>query len=127
LAEASCIVTGSHNGSPTSTIDGRSPPRVVYVDRSALAAGVVVFCEEHSTEALTLCSSGSALIDTQLAIVDPESHQPVAANHVGCGVSNTKIADGLDPARRLLSKHWTGHDVAGHVGINRRQEPIDQS
>lgn len=121
LAEASCIVTGTHNGSPSSGIDGRSPPRVVIVDRSALAEGMVVSCDQSAAEALTLCSSGSALLDTQLAIVDPESHVPVAANHVGeVWVANQAVSSGywMQPDKSALTFGWS---VSAESGGNAAQ------
>ncbi|MGS0741620.1 beta-ketoacyl synthase N-terminal-like domain-containing protein [Glaciimonas sp. GG7] len=95
LAEASCIVTATHHGSTTPSRNGRQSPQVVYVDSPALSDGKIVYCDPHTAHAIALCSSGSALADTTLAIVEPHSNTIATPDTVGeIWVANHAVALG---------------------------------
>ncbi|KAF3996556.1 type I polyketide synthase [Glaciimonas immobilis] len=95
LAEASCIVTATHNGSVSSLRHDRRIPQVIYVNGPALSSGEIVYSEQHASDAIALCSSGSALADTVLSIVDPQHLTISAPDTVGeIWVDNRAVAAG---------------------------------
>jgi acyl-CoA synthetase (AMP-forming)/AMP-acid ligase II len=74
LAEHTLIVTGAK------VTEGQT---IATVDRNALARGSVVEVITGAESARTLVSSGRAIRDVDLRIVDPESHQPCDPGVVG--------------------------------------------
>lgn len=75
LAEATLLAAGGK---------GPAAPRVLNVDRQALGEGRARVVTGHSAQKSTpLVSCGMAAGDTQLVIVDPESHVPVPEDRIG--------------------------------------------
>lgn len=71
LAEAACIVTGAHSGSPDATIIGRADLEEVFIDGTALAARRLIYCDHSRSGARSFVSNGPGIGTSQLLIVDP--------------------------------------------------------
>lgn len=75
LAEATLLAAGGN---------GPAAPRVMHVDRRTLGEGHVRVLEGPAAQkTTTFVSCGVAAGDTQLVIVDPESHVPVQEDQIG--------------------------------------------
>jgi len=105
LAEATLIVSG-----------GRGPGRPITksVHRSQLAQHRVVDAPADSEDAQVLVSCGEGLLDTELAIVDPETLRPCRENEVGeIWVAGRTVAQG----------YWNrDHDNAIAFGARRADD-----
>ncbi|WP_165497796.1 non-ribosomal peptide synthetase/type I polyketide synthase [Pseudoduganella albidiflava] len=77
LAEASCIVTGSHLEA------AGQAPHGLHVDTRALEMHRVAMRAEGGTGTTWLACSGYPIGDTELAIVDPATRRHCAADRVG--------------------------------------------
>lgn len=80
LAEASCIVTGSHFGT---ALPHRPDPRGVWLDTPALTHNRVLEVPPNTPDASWLACSGFPIDDTELAIVDPMTCDTCDAEQVG--------------------------------------------
>ncbi len=83
LAEAACIVTGAHSGSPDSTIAGRADVEEVFIEGTALAAQRLVYCDPSHSGARSFVSNGPGIGATQLRIVDPATLRECDSDGIG--------------------------------------------
>ncbi|WP_173346187.1 non-ribosomal peptide synthetase/type I polyketide synthase [Pseudoduganella dura] len=99
LAEASCIVTGSHLKAAAGT---GQVPAGLFVDARALECHRVEPRAEDGPGATWLACSGYPIGETELAIVDPATRMPCAADRVGeIWVRNAAVGAGywMNPER----------------------------
>lgn len=83
LAEAACIVTGAHCGSPGPTIDGRPDVEAVFIDSTALAARRLSDCDRDAPGARAFVSNGRGIDATELRIVDPDTRRECDVDAIG--------------------------------------------
>ncbi len=83
LAEATCIVTECHFGSPGTDVEQRRAPRELFVDEAALAQGRVKLVTPQQPGAKSVVSSGFPVGDTRLRIIDPDTLKVCPDNRLG--------------------------------------------
>lgn len=83
LAEATCILTGSHCRASGSGIEQRPAPRQLYLDEAALGERLLVRLPAGHPAATAMASSGFPLDGVEIRIVDPDTCEPCAPDRVG--------------------------------------------
>lgn len=83
LAEATCIVTGSHIGAGDSAATDRRLPREICVDEAAFAKRRLVPVESDHLRALSLTGSGFPVPGCVVRIVHPDTLQECPNDQIG--------------------------------------------
>ena len=134
MAEATLLVSGGPQD---------QPPRTMTVDTRALTDGHIQPVEDNTADGVTIVGCGHAWLDSDIAVVDPETDQVCREGEVGeiC-VSGPHVADGYwqrledseatfdatlpcDPGRNYLKTGDLGVLYDGDLWITgRRKETI---
>lgn len=113
LAEASCIVTSTHEG----FVGQRPVAEGVWVDARALETQRVELCEPAAAGAVWLAASGYPIADTELAIVEPTSMRRCALQEVGEVLVRNKAVGkgywGMEAASREIYQAQIADDDDG--------------
>lgn len=129
LAEATLKVSSATKGEPAVAL---------ALNRDRLAEGVVLEEEMDSPNASVLMGCGRSEIDTEVAIVDPETRQPCPDGRVGeIWVGGKTVADGYwkrtdtgfgrmvgDPERSYLKTGDLGFLRNGHLFVSGRIKDV---
>lgn len=99
LAEASCIVTGSHylgEEKPSSlSLSERRLPTEVFIDSISLLNNKIVLLNPNDKNAISMAGSGFAIADSVVKIVNPKTCEECSADQVGeVWVANKAVSPG---------------------------------
>jgi len=98
----------------TEPID-RSPPRFVHVDAAAYEDHRVVPVEPGTPNARTVASNGATVLDTEVAIVDPDTHENLGQGKVGeLWVKGTTVAQGYYANPEATQATFRAHTSDGN-------------
>lgn len=117
LAEASCIVTGTHNRHLHS--NQRPLLKEIYVDAQAVTRNELRLCTADAPFATSFVSSGIPIADTEIRIVNPNTLAAATADEIGeIWLRNGAVASGYwqnpEKTREVFAAAIQGEDPDKH-------------